>query len=302
MAIQSCKTSYYIIQFDEANQSTGSQLAAYLCTHADNDFELMQKWFPGVPIPQIPLLVTIHPTISPNQWGAATLTNFNVDIYVPNRVDIINANTIRWLLVGEVTEILMWNQNKGWHGNLHGGKNEGTVGEGLSLFLQQQFAQINNLQVNYPNSFFANYWMKSSTIYINPITFHPTVKPYRPTENLSCLSSTHLPSYSCPTVDFDNRDAPNGSFVYAGFYFLFIYYLKDQLNKIIPQIIDAGPKNTGSITEVYRNLTGHTNDPFPSFKQLINQVYPGTTPIPDNLYSPFPINPYIIIDPGIYHP
>ncbi|MGE7874803.1 hypothetical protein [Bacillus paramycoides] len=266
MAIQCQNTGHYRIQYDDAtNPSTGQFLASDLCQNAEDDFRLMQGWFQGVssiPTNQLPIAVTIVPNQS--SGGIARRNNNTVTIWVPNRMDAQNAATVRWLLIGEITEMFMFYSGMGWFGGLHfGDGNEGSVGEGLSIFLSQQWAQMHGFQINLPNSFPANNWLGSSDRPIEPQTLSFT-DPWGPT---------------------------NKPFLYAGFYLLFLYYLKDQLRYTINQIIANGPSTaTGTIAEVYHKLTGNPNDPFPAFLQLINSRYPGSQKLADNLYSPFPIS------------
>nr|WP_088325580.1 hypothetical protein [Bacillus cereus] len=259
-------TTHYTIKYDDA-YSSGQTLANNLFQHCEEDFKIMQGWFQGVPFPATRITVTITPTSTPNYSGSATWNGgsngFFVTIIVSDNVLSTTMGTIRWLLAGEVAEMFMSVQKKGWFG----GKfvtngNEGTVGEGLSLFLSQQLAIMKGFQVSTPNSFPANNWMTSSRLNLN--------------QTLS-YTDPHGPS--------------NNPFEYAGLSLLFLYYLKDQLGFPINQIITNGPSNTGNLTEVYRNLTHDANDPFPAFKQLIEKYYPGKTPIPTNMYSPFPLPP-----------
>ena len=78
-----------------------------------------------------------------------------------------------------------------------------------------------------------------------------------------------------PRQDFVNNVDPNdhGLDPKTGCAILFIYYLHVQLGFSIESIIAAAPNLAG----VYRNLTGDTSDPFPFFKQLLDNAFPGTT-------------------------
>ena len=64
---------------------------------------------------------------------------------------------------------------------------------------------------------------------------------------------------------------------------LFIYYLFHQLGFTIEQIIAAAPglqdgvlNATAPLRGVYKNLTSDDSDPFPFFKQLLDDAYPET--------------------------
>ncbi|WP_426611286.1 hypothetical protein [Bradyrhizobium sp. McL0616] len=70
----------------------------------------------------------------------------------------------------------------------------------------------------------------------------------------------------------ENTDKNPVSF---GLSLLFLYYLKNQLNHSIPDIIAAGGDN---LAQTYQNLTGK-NDAAAAFSQLINKYFrPGSTP------------------------
>ena len=53
---------------------------------------------------------------------------------------------------------------------------------------------------------------------------------------------------------------------------LFIYYLFSQLGFSVNQIVAAG---ANTLAGVYKNLTGDSSDPFPAFKQLLEDSFPG---------------------------
>lgn len=291
LGILACTTTHYQIYYDTAIEFK-RVLANNLCQNAEEDFNLMQSWFPGVSIPTTITVQLVSPyddhLANSAQWctcpcndptfcppEVSAKNGIYVEIYVDNQTQTSN---VRYALTAEVTEMFMLYQDRGWSGaNFHPTTGtEGTVGEGLSTFLAQQLVQIQGIQG--PNPYFANIWMTS----------------YRPTENLSCLSTlpySSTPSPSCPTVDYEFQFAPtNSPYLYFTFYLLFLYYLKDQLGYSINQITAAGPSKTGCITEVYQNLTGDkSSDPNKDFLGLINIYYPGTTVLPNNVNSPFPI-------------
>ncbi len=140
-----------------------------------------------------------------------------------------------------------------------GFKTEGSEGEGLSRFLAAQFLAVNGLG-NPPAGFLnSNSWMASSRAdYVNVIN---------------------------PTDD--------GPDVLTGCSLLFIWYLFSQLGFSVNAIVAAGAPTLGG---VYRNLTGDPADPFPTFKRILDNYFPGTAtisgPNPDN---PFPLaNPFTL--------
>ncbi|OIK16689.1 hypothetical protein BIV60_03445 [Bacillus sp. MUM 116] len=308
----SCSSTHYDFYID-SNVTTIN--ANDLCQLAESDWNVIQnEWFPGV-INNMPLnIFRIQVQIVPGQGGAtwcgcpgcrlcpdATSTNIRMIVQVPqipNRNPQNDINNVRVELTNEVTEVFMQYQKKGWSGsNFLPCQNfgepcgtEGTVGEGLSLFLGQQIAIRQNFLQNTDivNSHWQNVWLQSFD---------------RPIENLACASSVSgAPLGSCPTLDYVNSAAPGPdpntgqvpvpgvSYKYAGYYIVFLYYLKDVLNRTIPDIIAHGPSRTGSMTEVYQNLTGDFNtDPNGTIKNLLVMQYklPPGKGIPDQQLSPF---------------
>jgi hypothetical protein len=96
------------------------------------------------------------------------------------------------------------------------------------------------------------------------------------------------------TLKYDNNiDAAIGCSL------LFLYYLHVQLGFAIPDIVAAAPGSGNAATclrGVYRNLTGDSSDPFPFFKQLLDNAFPPSQvatvpgPNPDN---PWPLGSLI---------
>ncbi|MDZ4441668.1 hypothetical protein ORM30_14355 [Bacillus cereus] len=260
--------NHYIIQYDDTSFTNGLTLAQDLFQNCENDFLIMQnEWFgPEIQI-ATPITVRITPHVNASLCNGFTPSmnsacwdgiNRIATIFVNDNASSVTSGTIRWLLVGEVTEMFMQSQGllsqgTGWFGN----GNEGSVGEGLSIFLSQQLALKQGLQVVFPNSFPANNWMKTSrTDYITSPN----------------LSDPWGPSYT---------------FEYAGCSLLFLYYLKDQLSFSIKDIIAAAKNNPNhNLAGIYQNLTGETD--FSDFWKILQDNFPGQTPIPDAIYSPFP--------------
>ena len=121
------------------------------------------------------------------------------------------------------------------------GDDEGSKGEGLSRFLSGQFLVQNGfLGVGID----ANYAVADL-----------------------CLNSSRQ--------DFvNNAPDDNGYGATNGCTTLFIYYLFSQLGFSINRIVRAG---ASTLAGVYRNLTGHTDDPFPLFKRLLDEAFPSET-------------------------
>jgi hypothetical protein len=134
-----------------------------------------------------------------------------------------------------------------------GSGTEGSEGEGLSRFLAAQFLAVNgfgNPPAGFANS---NLWLSSSR-----------------QDNVNSVNPTD-----------DGPDAITGCAL------LFIYYLNTQFGFSINSIVAAAAP---TLARVYKNLTEDPSDPFPSFKQLLDSFFPGTTTISGpNLDNPFPL-------------
>jgi hypothetical protein len=168
-----------------------------------------------------------------------------------------NLNVVRYLLVAEVVEMFMLAQNKGWFAS--DGTNEGAAGEGLSRFLSTEFLFQSGLGSAMPGFDTARFWLNSDRLdFVNNI---------------------------------DERDhSPDAK---SGCATLFIYYLSYQLGYNIQRIVAAAAP---TLSGVYRNLTGDAVDPFPRFKQMLDNAFPRTkpdgTPINSVIPGPNPDNPY----------
>jgi hypothetical protein len=159
----------------------------------------------------------------------------------------------RYLITSEVVEMFMAKKGNGW-GYSDGDQNEGSKGEGLSRFLGFQMLVAQSLPLNAAPGFaVANQWLSS------------------------------------PRADFVNNDPDdNKPDATTGCTTLFIYYLFDQLKFGIKPIIDAGAT---TMAGVYTNLTGDGGNPFPFFKRLLDNAFPGTSTITtgSNFDDPFPL-------------
>src|SRR5258708_10166921 len=118
---------------------------------AEADYNIMAGWFAGVtPYGTFPIKVYVT-----RLRGGAHHTG---DIRLkPNTTDV---NELRSYLVSQITESFMYGQNKGW-GYLSGVNNEESCGEGLSLFLTQQFELQQRIIPRYTTAT-ANGWPNSS--------------------------------------------------------------------------------------------------------------------------------------------
>lgn len=233
-------TAHYQIEYDESlSPEDGLDRALALLGVCEQDYDLMAHWFGNIALPWNPVPIQIASGAGPGAgWGPPVTL-------VPG--DGTPLDMVRYLLVAEVTEMFMLAQNKGW---FHG-VDEGSDGEGLSLFLGEQF--LASIAAAATPIEIANYWMGSARLdYVNH------VDPYDRT-----------------------ADEKTGCAI------LFIYYLYTELGFDIPAIIAGGG---AQLSDVYENLTGDATDPFPNFKCLLDSAYPGTATISGaNTNNPWPL-------------
>jgi hypothetical protein len=254
--------NHYKFQYDDSLASQGGPEPARtinVIAASEGDFNLMSGWFGNVALDvNFPITVNIIP---PGLTGACTLPgacwglssrNLTVTISDSN-TNTIDANIVRYLIVSEMVEQFERAQNVGWFGQ----GTEGSEGEGLSRFLGAQFLAVNGVGTppgNPPSG------------YLNSTTW---------------LTSAR--------ADFVNniKGKDDGPDEVTGCTLLFIYYLFSQLGFSNNAIVAAGADSLGS---VYKNLTADPTDPFPTFKQVVDIAFPGTSTITSgNLDNPFPL-------------
>jgi Listeria-Bacteroides repeat domain (List_Bact_rpt) len=147
------KTTHYAFAYDSALQAGGLEPARTnaLIAQAENDFTLMSGWFGGIGLPfSLPVAVNIANLGGGAGWGPPiTLKPGNG-----------NANYCRYLMVSEVSEMLMLQQNAGWFAP--DGSNEQSCGEALSRFLGQQFLVLSGTGVAQPGYQISPAWLNSS--------------------------------------------------------------------------------------------------------------------------------------------
>ena len=248
------QTAHYQISYDDTfSPAAGLTRAAQLMDTCEADFDLMQSWFSGVSYKfAFPIGVQIQNVSGGAKWRDPA------DIEIPFGYHptvtimpgaVTSVDIVRYLLASEVTEMFMASQGDTWFGDttLFTNANEGSKGEGLSLFLGAQLpglpaASFSGFQ-DVPN------WLNAPT----------------------------RPNY----VDNNPDDLPKDPI--TGCTTCFIYYLHNQLGYSINRIIAAGASTLGG---VYTNLTGKT-DGWQSFIDLVDLHYPrGTSysPIADNIF------------------
>lgn len=259
--------NHYAFSYDSSLRASGlepGRTQALVNNAAETDYQIMANWFTGVALGSSPIKVYVT-----RLTGGANNTG---DIRLKPNTN--SPNELRCLLVSEITESFMQRQNKGW-GYLPGPgvTNENSCGEGLSLFLTQQFA----LGQGFPNPYTdfttptANTWLNTSL----PASDSNSTRFYD--------KNTTSPGFDYGSrADYVNSTRPyQGNGPGTGCSVLFIYYLFHQLGFTINQIIAAAPGYTGGalnaiapLRGVYNNLTGDNSDPFPFFKQLLDVAYP----------------------------
>jgi hypothetical protein len=273
-------TTHYTFAYDSSLQASGIEPARTetLVNAAEGDYAIMANtWFPGVtaagPSP-IPVYVT-RLSGGANNTGTIRLK--------PNTND---PNELRCYLVSEVTESFMDGQHKGW-GFSAGSSSEQSCGEGLSLFLTQQFELLEGIAGPY-TEFPGQNWLNSSLPTSNP----SSTRYYDKTSTSLGYDYGSRADYVNSTLNWPGNGPGTGCSI------LFIYYLYHQLGFQIPAIIAAAPGLDSSgepitgacLRGVYQNLTGDMSDPFPFFAQLLANAFP-----PDQVASipePNPDDPW----------
>jgi hypothetical protein len=291
-------TTHYVFSYDSTLLAGGLEPGRTntLMSAVEADFAIMSGWFPGV-TPNGPSPIRVYVT---RLNGGANNTG---DIRLkPNTKD---PNELRSLLVSEITESFMAGQNKGW-GFLPGVNNEESCGEALSLFLTQRFEQSQGITGPY-TAFAANNWLNSSL----------------PASNANSTRFAYNPDGSLQTdfgsrADYINALLPfPGNGPGTGCSILFLYYLYWRLGYSVEEIIAAAPGYTSGklnaiapLRGVYQNLTGDAADPFPAFKQILDDAFPpdqvshipGTTSgDPDNPFVPLLPRDVFSADDGILY-
>ena len=245
-------TTHYAITYDDSlSAADGQNRANALIGACEGDFTWMSNLFANI---GIPFSLPVSVQLVPGGYAGA---GWGPPITVrPGNGQPIDL--VRYLLVSEVVEMMMKQKANGW-GYSFGDGNEGSKGEALSRFLGFQFLSQNGLSTGVLSSggqtfFVSNDWLSTAT-----------------------------------RTDFvNNNPDDNSPDATTGCTTLFVYYLFTQLQFTIPQIINNGSR---FLSGVYNTLTGDGGDPFPFFKRLLDNAFPGTATIntgPD-FDNPFPV-------------
>jgi hypothetical protein len=250
-------TSHFAISYDDSLPSArGLDIARDLLNYCESDLALMQSWFTGVNFQfAFPVSVQITGDSGGASWtdppDIALWFGFHPSIQImPGPTP--TTGLVRFLIVAEVTEMLMASQRKQWFGDTHfSGADEGSMGESLSRFLASQFLSATGIsKAIFPGFSVVPIWLND---------------PIRP-------------DFIDVALDDIQPDLVTG----CGTCFLF--FLKDQLGFSIQQIIAAAAP---TLAGVYTNLTGKT-DAWQAFSGLVALHYPlgGSSHFPplDNIF------------------
>ena len=141
-------TTHFTIRYDDTLPATrGLDIALDLMNYCELDLALMQSWFPGVNF-QFAFPISVQIT---GDDGGASWTDppdFALWFGFHPSIDIMpgpkpTTGLVRYLMVAEVTEMLMASQRKQWFGDTHvTGADEGSMGESLSRFLASEFLTV----------------------------------------------------------------------------------------------------------------------------------------------------------------
>ena len=259
-------TSHYSFSYDSALGSEEIAIMNEFIANAEGDFTLMQDWFSGANIPfTYPLEVHVNTSqsaggdaswLSPSGFqmlfGSWSAVQIDPGSTAEARAPLSAPDLLRYLLVSEVTEMLMMSIDNGWFsdGSFWEGGDEGSMGEGLSRFLGALLLPLGSQATHPPSDFVvAPLWLNGDRA--NFVDQNLDVN--RPGQITGCTT-------------------------------LYLWFLHEQLGYGITEIIRAGsPVN---LSGVYKNLTGH-DDGWTPFIELIERHYPSGTvyhPISDNLF------------------
>ena len=258
-------TTHYGICYDDTlPQASAIERTNGLLAKCEEDFAIMQDWFDGIDIPfDYPLGVQVlsgGPTGGSWPIPSPSMMSFGSGSFVQLRPGTnLAIDTLRYLLVAEVTEMFMMQQaggeDGGWwadNGAFSSG-NEGSIGEGLSHFLGGQFRVNNGYGNTLPGVAVTPLWLnggRGDFVDQNP--------------------------------DDIFSDQTNGCTT------SFIYYLHSQLQRDVRSIIRA---KAATLAGVYQNLTGGI-DAWKSFHDLVESHYPpwinnkrySYSPVGDNFF------------------
>ncbi|WP_047496068.1 hypothetical protein [Terriglobus sp. TAA 43] len=263
------RTQYFNFAYDSLlTEPRGLDLATAMMQTCDADFDIVQAWFSGHSLDMaFPINVILH-TVSTDATGTQTDFvggNWEGGFLIPLQATInigelvIGAGSLimlaRYLLVSVVSNMFMrafgtYGSNTPWFRL----RNAGNKGEGLSLFMAEQF-----LLKEFPGV--------SALPSLTTATWNCTK---------NWLNSPRVNFLEINDEDI-SLDSPE-----VGCATLFLMYLHDQLGYSVVDIVNAGANH---LSNVYENLTHDSwTNAWPKFSALVNGHYPVTPGI--NTYFP----------------
>jgi hypothetical protein len=263
------QTYHYAVSYDEGlTKDNGQDLAIDLINFLDDDLSLIIDWFAGV---TYQFSFPINVQITGNSNGASWTDEPNISLpYNPTVVLGPGPNPttglLRYLVVSEVTEMYMASQRQSWYETTYwySGADEGSMGESLSRFLASQFLVLKDVSTSIFSGF--------------------SVVP-------SWLNAQPLANW-IDTAPDDNQPDPT-----TGCGTCFLFFLHDQLNLSIQQIISA---NGTSLADIYQSLTTKS-DAWQSFRNLVQDHYPPSSgpyhPPLDNVFPVGELNDFLASSP-----
>jgi hypothetical protein len=249
----------------EQNTTSGLSIATQFYPSVEGIWSQMTTWFPsGSAPPGVPLTLIIS---SIGHGGGAAATYNQSTIVIGPQSDMTK---LSMYLVAELSELFMYQQGvndqaNSWFGDYHptpaqaGFGDEGSMGEGLSMYLAREYAFSAGKDWTYwdfPS--LGNTWLGS-----NRADYISQVDPVVDTDSVPYLVKT-----ACAL--------------------LFLNYLHYQLGFTTQEIIAA---RSGNLMGVYNNLTHDSVNPYFYFKSLLDRQYPPPNTIPNTVDqdNPFPI-------------
>ena len=252
-------TEHFSIGYDDSLPADqGLDIALQVLAVCEDDYAMMVDWFGGQQLAfNYPIYVNIMGGNNGGSWQAPRPIDIPLGFNATATIQAgpgAGANVVRFLMVGEITEMLMMSQNGGWweaQDEFTRG-NEGSKGEALSRFLAYQFKLANgDANVRYPTYEVVYQWLNSAgSLQTPPVAGVPG-----------------RPNYVDSNADDFQPDVVTGCTT------AFVHYLWGQLDFSPKRIIAAG---SGTLGGVYTNLTGRT-DGWASFIGLVDQYYPAAT-------------------------
>lgn len=153
-------TKHYAFSYDATLAASGVEPARTNAVIAacESDFTLMSGWFGNIELS--PKITTPFPIRVANSVGGAATGGLYPNISTTLGARSGDVAFLRYLIVSEIVEVLMYVQAQGWYAP--NSSNEQSCGEALSRFLAQQFLVLTGLGVSEPGFAISSLWLNSS--------------------------------------------------------------------------------------------------------------------------------------------